>query len=67
MLQWEKGLYGQLGTAQLEELALTSGATPPPAQGNVHPAAWKSTDKVSLCDHKMTPACDDSTECSVHL
>lgn len=47
MLQWEKGLCGQLGTAQLEELALTSGATPPPAPGNVHPAAWKITDKVS--------------------
>lgn len=48
MLQWEKGLCGQLATAQLEELALTSGATPPPAPGNVHPAAWKTTDKVNL-------------------
>lgn len=48
MLQWEKGLCGQLGTAQLEELAPTSGANPPPTPGNVHPAAWETTDKLSL-------------------
>jgi len=39
MLQWEKGLSGQLGTAQLKKLALTSVATLPPMPGNLHPAA----------------------------
>lgn len=32
MLQWEKGLSGQLGTAQLEKLALTLGPPQLPCQ-----------------------------------
>lgn len=66
MLQWEKGLSGQLGTARLEDLALTSGATSPPVPGDAHPAAWSTGDKVHFGVSQPPPAREDTAECGVH-